>query len=114
MIVKLIFQWLYNIIFAGFIVDFISVPVTLGFTGAATITIGSSQIRSLFGLRGSGNEFLETWISVFKYITDIKLYDTLLGITTIILLLLLKVIPTFGRFELFNYSLSSLIRPFLF
>lgn len=71
--------------------DFISVPVTLGFTAAATITIGSSQIKALFGLPGSGNEFLDTWINVFRYIKDVKLYDTLLGFTTIILLLLLKV-----------------------
>lgn len=71
--------------------DFISLPVTVGFTAAAAITIGSSQIRSLLGQPGKGNEFLESWINVFKYITDVKLYDALLGVTTIVLLLCLKV-----------------------
>lgn len=75
----------------GFIVDFISLPVTVGFTAAAAITIGSSQIRSLLGQPGSGNEFLESWINVFKYIKEVKLYDTVLGVATIVLLLLLKV-----------------------
>lgn len=70
--------------------DFISLPVTVGFTAAAAITIGSSQIRSLLGQPGSGNEFLESWKNVFRYIGEVKLYDSLLGLTTIVLLLLLK------------------------
>lgn len=71
--------------------DFISVPVTVGFTAAATITIGSSQIKSLFGQPGNGDDFLDTWIDVFKYIKEVRLYDSLLGLSTIVLLLLLKV-----------------------
>lgn len=78
----------------GFIVDFISLPVTVGFTAAAAITIGSSQVRSLLGQPGSGNEFLESWINVFKYITNVKLYDSILGVSTIVILLALKVQKT--------------------
>lgn len=71
--------------------DFISLPVTVGFTAAAAITIGSSQIKSLLGQPGSGNEFLDHWINVFNHIKEVKLYDSILGLSTIVLLLLLKV-----------------------
>lgn len=81
--------------------DFISLPVTVGFTAAAAITIGSSQIKSLLGQPGSGNEFLESWINVFKYITDVKLNDSLLGLSTIILLLLLKRVGTLKKWPIF-------------
>ena len=37
----------------GFLVQFISVPVTVGFTAAAAITIGSGQINPLFGLKSN-------------------------------------------------------------
>lgn len=36
----------------GVLVQFISVPVTTGFTAAAAITIGSGQINGLFGIKG--------------------------------------------------------------
>lgn len=71
--------------------DFISLPVTVGFTAAAAITIGSSQVKSLLGQPGSGNEFLDHWINVFNHIKEVKLYDSILGFSTIVLLLLLKV-----------------------
>ena len=35
----------------GFLIDFISVPVIAGFTSAAAITIASSQVKSLLGLK---------------------------------------------------------------
>ena len=47
---------------SGFVIDFISVPVTAGFCSAAAITIASSQLKSIFGLEisehyhGKGDE----------------------------------------------------------
>ncbi len=35
---------------AGFLIDFISVPVIAGFTSAAVLTIASGQVRSLLGI----------------------------------------------------------------
>ncbi|XP_055325913.1 sodium-independent sulfate anion transporter-like, partial [Sitodiplosis mosellana] len=74
----------------GFLVQFISVPVTVGFTTAAAMTIGSSQVKSLLGIKGSANGFVESWISVFTNIKSTKLWDTLLGVSTITVLLCLK------------------------
>lgn len=85
---------------SGFVVDFISMPVTVGFTAAAAITIGSSQIKSLLGQPGSGNDFLQSWINFFKYITDVQLYDSILGLSTIVLLLLLKKVGTLKRWPI--------------
>lgn len=75
--------------------QFISIPVTAGFTSAAAITIASGQLKSLVGIKaGSSNEFIESWINFVEHIRDIQLWDSLLGCGTIILLLLLKVRST--------------------
>lgn len=66
--------------------------VTVGFTTAAAFTIGSSQIKSLLGLKGSTNEFIPAWENVITNIEKTKLTDTLLGVCTIGFLLALKVI----------------------
>lgn len=79
-------------VIAGFLVQFISIPVTAGFTSAAAITIASGQLKSLVGIKaGSSNEFIESWINFVEHIRDIQLWDALLGCGTIVLLLLLKV-----------------------
>lgn len=71
--------------------DFVSIPVIVGFTTAAALTISSSQIKSLLGLPGSGNEFLDTWANIIRNIGNLTLGDSLLGITTIVILISLKV-----------------------
>lgn len=80
----------------GFLVDFISFPVVSGFTTAAAMTIGSSQIKGLFGLPGKSNEFLESWMGLFGHITQAKLGDTLLAVGSIVFLILAKVMRGVG------------------
>lgn len=80
-------------VIAGFLVQFISIPVTAGFTSAAAITIASGQLKSLAGIKaGSSNEFIESWINFVEHIRDTQLWDAVLGCSTIVLLLLLKVL----------------------
>lgn len=55
------------------------------------MTIGSSQIKSLLGIKGSTNAFIESWTSVIMHITETQLWDTTLGLFTIAVLLVLKV-----------------------
>lgn len=71
----------------GFLVQFISMPVTAGFTSAAAITIASGQVKSLLGLPGQSNEFLDSWENVFHNIHLTRLWDTVLGVATIVILL---------------------------
>lgn len=101
--------FLLGVLNLGFLVQFISVPVTIGFTSAAAITIGSSQIKSLFGLPGTANDFLDAWENVFRYIGETKLWDTVLGILTVIFLLLLQVI--YNRSTSYFFSFFPPIDP---
>lgn len=71
--------------------DFVSIPVIVGFTTAAALTISSSQIKALLGLPGSGNEFITTWTNIVRNINNLTLGDSILGITTIVILISLKV-----------------------
>lgn len=65
--------------------------MTVGFTTAAALTIGSSQVKSVLGLTGSANAFLESWIRVFTRYHETRLWDAVLGVVTMIALLVLKV-----------------------
>jgi len=69
-------------------VQFISFPVTAGFIAAAALTIASTQLKNLLGIKGSGNEFLEAWGNLFNNIQDTRVGDVTLGVCTIVLLLI--------------------------
>nr|CAD7410851.1 unnamed protein product [Timema cristinae] len=74
----------------GFLVDFISMPVTVGFTSAAAITIASSQLKGLFGFGGSSNDFIGACVNLVKHLHETRLWDSVLGMSTIVVLLLTK------------------------
>ncbi|KAK9509028.1 hypothetical protein O3M35_006442 [Rhynocoris fuscipes] len=82
--------FIFSILRLGFLVEFISMPVTVGFTSAAAITIASSQLKGLFGLPGQPHGFIDSWVNVYNHITELKPWDTVLGVLTIIILLLSK------------------------
>ncbi|XP_065562850.1 sodium-independent sulfate anion transporter-like isoform X2 [Artemia franciscana] len=70
----------------GFFLDFISLAVIDGFTSAAALTISSTQLKSLFGLSYKSEGFLDTLIQFFKHIKQIRLADTIMGMTCLVLL----------------------------
>ncbi|CAK1596252.1 unnamed protein product [Parnassius mnemosyne] len=74
----------------GFLVEFVSLPVVSGFTSAAAITIASSQIKGLLGLRFNAETFKSTWEGIFHHITDTRMQDTLLGLACCVVLLGMK------------------------
>ncbi|XP_061377145.1 sodium-independent sulfate anion transporter-like isoform X3 [Danaus plexippus] len=75
----------------GFLLDFISKPVISGFTAAAALQISASQLKSLFNTTGSsGGTFIKAVINFFSNIKSVQLWDTLLGVLTIVSLFLLK------------------------
>lgn len=84
---------LLGIFHLGFLLDFISFPVITGFTSAAAINIASSQFKSLLGISGKSESFLDSLIMIFQNLNQIRYQDTLLGIGTIAILVLLKNIP---------------------
>ncbi|XP_030372597.1 sodium-independent sulfate anion transporter isoform X1 [Scaptodrosophila lebanonensis] len=75
----------------GALVDLISLPVTVGFTSATAVIIGTSQLKGLLGLRGgSGSDFLNTMKSVFGNLHNVRRGDLTLGLVSISVLLLLR------------------------
>ncbi|CAB0038961.1 unnamed protein product [Trichogramma brassicae] len=77
----------------GFLVDFISMPVIAGFTNAAAVIIGSSQIGTLLGITGRAESFVDAMRKLFERFDEIQLGDTLLGVFSMILLVGLKNLP---------------------
>ncbi|KAH8268731.1 hypothetical protein KR018_000028 [Drosophila ironensis] len=75
----------------GALVDLISLPVTVGFTSATAVIIGTSQLKGLLGLKGgSGSAFVNTMKSVFGNLHQVRSGDFTLGMISIIVLLLLR------------------------
>lgn len=76
--------------------DFASTPVVAAFTSAGALTIASSQVKSLFGLKFQAEKFFDIWQNVFENISDLKLGDTILGLSCCTVLLLMRV--CFGNY----------------
>ena len=74
----------------GFIVNFLSHPVIAGFTSAAAIIIGFSQLKHLLGISIPRGKVHETIIEVFRHLGDISIPTFLLGIGAIAVLIILK------------------------
>ncbi|XP_017077554.1 sodium-independent sulfate anion transporter [Drosophila eugracilis] len=73
----------------GVLVRFISIPVITGFTMAAATTIGSAQINNIVGLTSPSNDLLPAWKNFFTHLTSIRVWDALLGVSSLVFLLLM-------------------------
>jgi len=78
----------------GFLIDFVSGPVSSGFTSAVSLIILTSQIQSVLGITANGNTFVEIWRQVFSNIQHARAADTVLGITCIMVLLILRTLSS--------------------
>ncbi|XP_018570602.1 sodium-independent sulfate anion transporter [Anoplophora glabripennis] len=85
-----IVQMIMTILHLGVLIDFISIPVTVGFTSAASVIIVASQLKSLLGLKIKSSGFLDTITKVFNNIRMTRLNDFTLGIVCIIVLMILR------------------------
>lgn len=77
--------------FTGFLIEFIAAPVVAGFSSAAAITISTTQVKSLLGLKFDADGFVETWVAVFQHIGETRTWDAVMGFSTIAILLVLRV-----------------------
>ena len=112
-----------GILRAGFIVQFISIPVFSGFISAAAVSISVTQLNDLLGLPKGPKSFIFRLKHVFTNLDQIKVGDAVLGITCLMILIGLHVLGKFqtGRttkrwqniartiFRLTNVSKSALI-----
>ncbi|EFN74604.1 Sodium-independent sulfate anion transporter [Camponotus floridanus] len=93
----------------GFLLDFISMPVICGFTNAAAIIIGTSQLGTLLGIKGRSESFIDAISQIINKINKIQLWDTVLGGCSMIVLILLKKLPgkkSGSFFEKFMWLIS--------
>lgn len=86
-----IVELLMGIFGLGFLVDFVSGPVSSGFTSAVSLIIVTSQVKDIFGVAAKGSTFVQIWKTIFEDIHNIKAWDTALGITCIAVLLIMRV-----------------------
>jgi sodium-independent sulfate anion transporter 11 len=57
-------------------VEFISAPVISCFCSAAALTVSSTQVKGLFGLKRKGSSFIEIWRGFFENITKCNPWDS--------------------------------------
>lgn len=76
----------------GALVDLLSVPVITGFTSAAALTIGLTQVRDLLGLDsvGSSTTFVEALVRVLPTLPTFDAATTALGVSALVGLVALK------------------------
>lgn len=86
-----IFQILMGALKLGFVVNFLSQPLINGFTSAAAIIIGLSQIKHLFGVDIEGSQKVYLVISrVFNSMDQLHIETLILGLIATVVLFLLK------------------------
>jgi solute carrier family 26 (sodium-independent sulfate anion transporter), member 11 len=88
-----IIQILMGLFGLGFLVDFVSGPVSSGFTSAVAIIILTSQVKDVLGISAAGGTFVNMWSSIFENIGDTRMGDTILGLCSIIVLLFMRLLP---------------------
>lgn len=85
----------------GFIIDFVSGPVSSGFTSAVALIIVTSQVKDVLGIKASGSSFIDMWKSIGSNIHNTKTNDLILGLICIVVLLLMRVSWTRSRVYLY-------------
>lgn len=78
----------------GFLLNFVSGPVNSGFTSAASVIILTSQVKDMLGIKAKGSTFVEIWTSIFKDIHNTRMNDTLMGVSCLVILLLMRMLVT--------------------
>ncbi|KAI9584660.1 hypothetical protein GQX74_006555 [Glossina fuscipes] len=81
----------------GFLVDFVSGPVSAGFTSAVAMIVSTSQIKNILGVQSEGSSFLQRWISMLNDIKNIRVNDAILGICCVVMLLGMR---TLGKLKI--------------
>jgi len=83
-------QLLMGVLRLGFVVNFLSHPVISGFTSAAAIVIGLSQVGHLLGVKVPGETFLAILTGALTRLGQTNLVTLAIGLGSIGLLVLLK------------------------
>lgn len=74
----------------GFLVNFLSHPVISGFTSAAAVIIGTSQLKHLLGIKVEGEKFIQLIQQIFSKIHEFHTISLMIGISSIFILLAIR------------------------
>lgn len=74
----------------GFLVNFLSTPVLSGFTSAAALVIGASQLATLLGLSIPGDSLHRTLLNLVRHLSDANPVTTAIGLGSILLLVFVR------------------------
>jgi SulP family sulfate permease len=74
----------------GSLIKFIPYPIVVGFTSGIALVIFSTQIKDFFGLQIAEvpSEFIPKWISYFSNLGTINYYETALGLSSLLIIIL--------------------------
>lgn len=85
-----IWSLIFGILNLGFIFDFVSIPMALGFTMGTAIVVINIQLPAILGLEGISNVFTEMMPQIIKKIGETKPVTVGIAATSIVLLALLQ------------------------
>ncbi|MEX0661297.1 MAG: solute carrier family 26 protein [Balneolaceae bacterium] len=86
-----IFQFLMGVFRMGFLVNFLSHPVLSGFTSAAALIIGASQIKNLLGLDLPRTNYVHEIIwGAIQQVSEIEPFTAAIGIGSIFTIILIR------------------------
>lgn len=86
-----ILQVLFGVFKLGFLVNFLSKPVISGFTSAAALIIGFSQLTHILGVNlGRSNKLQDIVIDALKHLNEINVITLIIGVLSIVILLVFK------------------------
>lgn len=84
-------QLLMGVFRLGFLVNFLSHPVVSGFTSAAALIIGFSQLKHLLGVDIARSNYVHEIIyAAFQNISDVNIYTLGIGLSAIAIILMIK------------------------
>ncbi|WP_299063460.1 SulP family inorganic anion transporter [uncultured Polaribacter sp.] len=84
-------QFIMGVFSLGFIVNFLSKPVITGFTSAVALIIGFNQFRNLFGVNFIQSDQIQyLLIDIWQRITTYHLPTTIIGLTSVILIIIFR------------------------
>ncbi|KAK7868450.1 hypothetical protein R5R35_011203 [Gryllus longicercus] len=87
-------ELLMGVLNAGFLVSFISAPVTSGFTSATSIIIIIAQLKGILGISYKSHGTIDAVRQLFVHLPNTRLWDAILGIACATFLLSLRKITS--------------------
>lgn len=86
-----VLQVLFGVFKLGFLVNFLSRPVISGFTSAAALIIGLSQLKHVLGVDlGRSNKLQDIIIDAFKHLNEINAITLGIGVLSIAIMIFFK------------------------